>query len=313
MSYIAILRRAVRIMMHQPSPWALALVPALLAVGGLALAGAQAGASVVLRALLSQLPMRPATGEAWAVLSFLVILIGLLWGVLALLGSYCAQAGLIAMIAEAAGAGQAHLHTGLRWGQRRGLSLLLIALLVIVPILLATVALSVALSPPAAPLLFLMAFSRAGHSWLPACLLVLSLRIALGLALLTISITAGILLEIAYRRCVLAGEGALTSIRSACWLLRAHWRACFGTWLSLLAVSLALIVIGAPLGLAGLVCAAALAALVAALLPPLAALIVVSVPGLLLASAILAILTAAHIFFHSTVWTLAYRQLTIER
>ena len=234
---------------------------------------------------------------------------------LALLGGFFAQAGLIAMVDEAAHAGTTRLHTGLRSGWRRGLQLVLITLLVGAPILVGVVALSAIFLPLTALPLLLIAYGGAAGSWLPvaagvvAGLTMLALRVAL--ALLALAAAAGILLELAYRRCVLAGEGVLESVRSACRLLRSRWRACLGTWLSLLAVSVALTALGAPVALVGLALAAVLAALLALAVHPLAALLLAGLPALLVAAALLALLTMAHILFHSTVWTLAYREAIV--
>jgi len=165
----------------------------------------------------------------------------------------------------------------------------------------------------ASPLPLLLVSSGSAGRGEALAVLGIILAVLLELAVIVLLVVGGLVLslvvELAYRRCVLAGEGAARAIAGGWKTLRANLGRIGGLWLILLLLDLLagavmlpgyLLLVGAAGGIGALVYRG-LASPVPAVLVGL----IIFVPGLL----VLSLISGVYQAFRSTFWTLGYREL----
>jgi hypothetical protein len=266
-------------------------------------------------------PILVAVGAVLLVLALLVVLVGI--GRIVL--RYLTRVSLIRMVDQYEETGEElSVATGLKLGwSRASFQLFLVNLIIMLPIALLMIALIV----PVIALAVLLGLSESvgaasGVGVILGVILILTLIpiILIGVAL---SIVVGPWTQVAYRACAIDGLGALDAVRSAFGLIRRNLGPTALQWLLLvgmgiawrialipanvLLVGLAFLIGGLPGALVG-----GIGWLIGGWPWGLGAGLFVFVPLFILMVALpnLALSTAAAVY-HSTVWTLAYRELKV--
>jgi len=296
MNHTAILKRAWEITRRHRALWLFGFVLALFSGGG----GAGGGQG-------AQYAMDGGQRINPALILLIVAAVMLFVGLLILLGialSYTSRGALIGMVREVEETGETSVSSGWRMGWSRFLRLFAIDLVIGIPAAIVTLVL---LALGLSPLLLFFVGERATNI-LAIVLTVVLMLLVIGV-LIIMGVGLSILGELAQRRYVLDGKGVLDSIREAYSVARQNLKDVGVTWLLLLAVDIGVGIVLGPIALV-LFGAAAVPGILAYLATEAAApTIVVSIPAVLLAVVIMAILGAIHQVFRSTVWTLTYREL----
>jgi hypothetical protein len=245
--------------------------------------------------------LSPATvvGLIVAVIAVVAVMI-----VLAVILSPLSRAALIGMVDEVEQTGTTSVRSGFRIGWSRLWRILVMDLVVGIPMaILSVLAILLALAP-----LLLLTLQRAAIGILAVITAVLLMVLVIGL-LIVVGTVINIVLELAYRKCVLEKQGVFDSLREGYHMARQNPRHVVVLWLLLLGIGLAVgFVMMALLVLAaGLVAAPALA--VWAITQRVVAAVVVAVVLGVPATLFLIGVSGIHVAFQSVVWTLVYHEL----
>lgn len=300
MEYKNILKRAWDITWKHKALWLFGFFLALMGGGGGA-AGGRSGGPQVQYTFGSSDRLSPS-----AVLGLIIAVVALVLVavIMAVVIVPLSRGALIGMANEVEETGKTSVRSGFRQGWARCGRILLIDLLVGVPSgILAVVSLFMALSP-----LLLLATQKAVPGILGVMTTIFLVLLWIG-ALIAIGTLLGIVMEIAYRECVLAKRGVFASLSSAWRLARANARHVGMIWLLLLGINLAVGFLMLPLVLLiGAIAATPALAVYALGHSTVAAVIVgalLGMPGVLA----LMLAGAVHVVFRSTTWTLLYREI----
>ena len=224
--------------------------------------------------------------------------------VLALILSPVSRAALIDMVDEVEKTGTTSVRSGFRIGWCRLWRILVMDLVVGIPMaMVAVLAILLALAP-----LLLLTLRRPAISLLAVITTALLMLLVIGL-LIVAGTVINIVLELAYRKCVLEKQDVFESLRESYRLARQNLRHVVVLWLLLQGIGLAVgFVMMAPLVLvAGLVAAPALAvwAITQRVLPAIVVAVVLGIPGIVFLMGV----SGIHVAFQSVVWTLVYHAL----
>jgi hypothetical protein len=230
--------------------------------------------------------------------------------VLAVVLNGVSRGALIGMVQEIEDTNSTSVRSGWKAGMSRLLSMIGIDLLTGIP---AAIVATLLLLLGAAPLLLMLAGGGSPGRGETLAVLAILFTILLELAVIALLIVGGVVLslvvELAYRRCVLAGEGAARAIGAAWRTFRANLGRVGGLWLILLVVDLVAGAVMIPLYLLLFGAAGAIGALayrsMESVAPALLAAAVVFIPGVVVVSFVSGIYQA----FRSAFWTLGYREL----
>lgn len=313
MDYTGILKRAARITWRQRALWLFGLLLAICSGGG----GGGGGGRQAAQGLSYQFNhsdvdrLRSLPEPSWPLLiAFVLAAVGLvlLLILVHIVFQYLSTGALIGMVDEVEREGSTSVRSGFRTGRARFLRLLAISLLLGVPAAIVILGLLLIVLLPL-PLIIMGAGRDSAALAIVGVVGMVGLFLLWLLVALVVGAVLGVLQEFMYRRCVLAGEGVLDSIRAGYDLVRRNLRDAGLTWLLLFGIRLAASVVLMPVALValGLIAGVALAAwaIAGSVIAPL----VVALPALLVAGAGLVFAKALLLVFGSTVWTLVYREL----
>ena len=301
MQYSTMLKRAAHIAWHYRALWFFGF---LLALFGGAGGGYGRGANWSLDR--SDL-YRP----EWALgLVLLVGLAALLLALLAIVLTALSRGALIGMVQDIEEGQPTTMQNGWRIGLSHLVSMIGIDLLTGIP---AAIVATLLLLLGASPLLLLLVSSGSAGRGEALAVLGIILAVLLELAVIVLLVVGGLVLslvvELAYRRCVLAGEGAARAIAGGWKTLRANLGRIGGLWLILLLLDLLagavmlpgyLLLVGAAGGIGALVYRGLESPVPAVLVG-----LIIFVPGLL----VLSLISGVYQAFRSAFWTLGYREL----
>lgn len=301
MEYTRILKRAAHVSWNYRALWVFGFL--------LALFGGGAGGSYG-RGANWNLDRTDLSRPEWVLgLVLLVVLAILVLVVVAIVLNGVSRGALIGMVQEVEESGNTNVRSGWKVGMSHLFSMIGIDLLTGIP---AAIVATVSLLLGAAPLLLLIvpsATRQGGTLTTLAILFTVLLELPVIALLLAGGIVLNLVVELAYRRCVLAGEGAARAISSAWRTFRANLGRVGRLWLILLLLDLAAGVVMIPAYLLLFGAAGGLGALVyrgmQSAVPSVLAGAVIFIPGLVVVSLIAGIYQA----FRSAFWTLAYREL----
>ena len=243
-------------------------------------------------------------------LVLLVVLAVVILAVLAIVLNGVSRGALIGMVQEVEESGTTSVRSGWKVGMSHLLSMIGIDLLTGIP---AAIVAMVLVLLGASPLLLMLAGGRSPGSGETLAVLAVLFTILLELAVIALLVVGGVVLsvvvELAYRRCVLAGDGAMSAIRTAWNTFRTNLGRVGGLWLILLLLDLLagavmiplyLLVFGASAGIGAIVYRSMESAA-----PAVLAGAIILIPGVVVASFVAGIYQA----FRSAFWTLGYREL----
>jgi hypothetical protein len=295
MEYTRILKQAWDITWKHKSLWLFGFILTLF--GG---AGFRGGSGAQYR-FDSTNHLAPATvvGLIVAVIAVVAVVI-----VLALILSPLSRAALIGMVDEVEQTGTTSVRSGFRIGWSRLWRILVMDLMVGVPMaIVAALAILLALAP-----LLLLTLQRAAIGILAVITAVLLMLLVIGL-LIVVGTVINIVLELAYRKCVLEKQGVFDSLRQGYHMARQNLRHVAVLWLVLLGIGLAVgfLMTALLVLVAGLVAAPALAvwAITQRVLAAIVVAVVLGIPGVVFLMGV----SGIHVAFQSVVWTLVYHEL----
>jgi hypothetical protein len=313
MNYTEILKRAGRITWHHRALWLFGVLLVLFGGGSPSPApnGNNGGQNVQYRfgytdiegLILPTVNWAAVIAIMLAVLALILVLI-----VISIIVRYLSIGALIGMVDEVEREESTSIRSGFRTGWARFLRLFAVELLLGIPAAIIFIGLLLIVLVPL-PLVIVGARGDA------AILIVLGVIGMIGLFLLwlLLAIVAGVvlhvLLQFAYRRCVLAGEGVFGSIREGYHMVRRNIRDAGLTWLLLLGIRLVLSVVLVPVGLLLLAVPVSMGAAAWAISRTLVGALVAGLPLLVVAIAGLVFVEALWLIFESAVWTLVYREI----
>jgi hypothetical protein len=243
-------------------------------------------------------------------LVLLVVFAVLVMVVLVVVLNGVSRGALIGMVREIEESGTTSVRSGWKVGMSRLFSMIGIDLLTGIP---AAIVATLLLLLGAAPLLLMLVGRGSPGDGEPLAVLAILFTILLELGVIALLIAGGVVLslvvELAYRRCVLAGDGAARAIGTAWRTLRANLGRVGGMWLILLLLDLLAGALMIPLYLLLFGAAGGLGMVVYRSLesaaPAVLAGALVFIPGLVVVSFVSGIYQA----FRSAFWTLGYREL----
>jgi hypothetical protein len=253
----------------------------------------------------------------WLVAGLAVIAaIALVVGILGILVRYTSLGALIGLVDGVEKAQTISFKAGFKRGWGRLLRLfaidLLLALAALAGVLVVLLAGAIGGFVAAGPLLLAGAhngvLTALGIVW--AVLLGLVVALVFIAAMVALGGLVTVVREYAYRACILELNRVGPSIRAGLALVRSRFRESLITWLMLVGINLALGIVAIPLSLLGVG---------GVLLPPMAmmgltesapAAVATAIPLLLLVAAVSVFLGGLYLVFQSSVWTLAYREIT---
>lgn len=302
MEYARILKRAAHVTWNYRALWVFGFLLALLGGGAGGSYGRGSGWS---------LDRSDLNRPEWVLgLVLLVVLAVLVMAVLAIVLNGVSRGALIGMVQEIEESGNTSVRSGWKVGLSHLLSMIGIDLLTGIP---AAIVAMVLLLLGAAPLLLMLAGGRSPGSGETLAVLAVLFTILLELAVIVLLVVGGVVLslvvELAYRRCVLAGDGAARALSTAWKTFRGNLGRVGGLWLILLVLDMVAGAVTIPgyllaFGVAGGIGAMVYRSLESAV-PAVLTGALILIPGVLVMSVISGIYQA----FRSAFWTLGYREL----
>ncbi len=328
MDYLAILKRAFRITCRYRALWLFGILLALFGGGGggggdgSSGGGGDGGSSFaqllqILRYQLNNSDLERFSRD-WAlgpgaiaaiILGIVLFIVALI--VLSVIIRYVCIGALIGMVDDVERTETTSIGSGFRIGWARFLRLFAISLVLGIPtaaILLG--ALLIALLP-----LPIVILGITGREVVLIALGILGmiglflLWILVALVALVVGAVVSVLTKFMHRRCVLAGEGVLESVREGFWMVRRNIRDASIIGLLLFGIELVLSIVLITAMLVGMGIVAGLVAASWFVTRAIIAAIGTGLPALLLLIAALTLLQGLVIVFRSAVWTLVYREM----
>ena len=326
MNYTHILKRAAEITWRHRALWVFGVLLALFGGSGGGNAGGgggDGGSSQVARLFqyrlgrddLSRLglhlpPFSLEPAEIGILVGVLLLIVLLV--VVAIITRNLSTGALIAMVDEVEETGATNVRSGFRHGWRHWLRLFAINLVVAAPLVLAAIVL---LAGALSPLLGAILLSNAAQKapvWIGALLSIGLLLIWL-LAVIIAAVAADLLLQVAYRQCVLGGDGVLASIREGYRTARRNLRDVGLTWLILFGINLVAGIILIPVILVGIALLAGVTVAAGVIGRSVLPALIIGAPALLAFIAVMVFLSALLLVFRSSVWTLTFREIVARQ
>jgi len=313
MNYTAILKRSLQITWRHRALWVFGILLALFSGGGSG-GGSNYGQLLNYRLERGQYPPGNAPlglGANWPLIAGLILLllgIVLTLIILSIMVRLLSEGALIGMVDEVERTALTTVRSGWRTAWARFLRLFGINLTIGIPM---TIVLLLLLGIVLAPLLLIPLGSSIHANGLSVMGVILTVFLGLLwlLFVLVLSAAVGLLRELAYRRCVLSGEGVFHSIQDGYLLARRNLRDVGLMWLLLFGIDLGIGVLSIPLVLLGLALVAGPALVGWAIFRSIVAAVAAGVLPFLLFIAVAVFLGGLYAIFRSAAWTLTYREL----
>jgi hypothetical protein len=313
MDFGAILRRAWNVTWKHKALWLFGFLAALFG-GGAASWGSNSGQfSNTFRYNLGRGDINSLNLSVPAL--FALLAVGILVILLLVAGSIIlgnlANGALIGMVDEVERTGTTRARSGWRIGWAKWLRLFGIGLVIGIPVLIIVL---LSLAVVAAPILLIVGGAALGTgagegAAIVGILLMIGLFLLWLLFMILLGAAVKVVTEMAYRKCVLEGRGVFASIGEGYRLARRHLRDTGLTWLILWGIGLGFNVILIPIVLLALAIVGVPAVLIWLGTQSVLATVLVGVALLLVVIAGLSFIEGVYYVFHSSVWTLAYREI----